>query len=39
MNYIHSDKEQARALADQLAALATGLANADPNVTPLRKGG
>jgi integrase len=28
MNYIHSDKEQARELADQLAALATGLAKA-----------
>jgi integrase len=35
MNYIHSDKEQARALADQLAALANGLATADPNVAPL----
>jgi integrase len=27
MNYIHGDKEQARALADQLAALANALAN------------
>jgi integrase len=32
MNYIHGDKEQARALADQLAALANGLAKAAPNV-------
>jgi hypothetical protein len=32
MNYIHGDKEQARALADQLAALANGLAKADLNV-------
>jgi integrase len=35
MNYIHSDKEQARALADQLAAMATALANAASNVAPL----
>jgi len=33
--YVHSDKEQARALADQLAALANGLATADSNVTDL----
>src|SRR6516164_842744 len=32
LNYIHSDREQARALADQLAALADGLAKAGPNV-------
>jgi integrase len=35
MNYIHGDKEQARALADQLAALANGLAKADSNVATL----
>jgi integrase len=35
MNYIHGDKEQARALADQLAALANGLAKADPNVAAM----
>jgi integrase len=35
MNYIHGDKEQARALADQLAALANGLAKADSNVTAM----
>lgn len=37
MNYIHGDKEQARALADQLAALAKGLGTAAPNVVPLPK--
>jgi integrase len=37
MNYIHGDKEQARALADQLAALAKGLGAAAPNVVPLPK--
>ena len=35
MNYIHGDKEQARALADQLAALANGLAKTGPNVAAL----
>lgn len=35
MNYVHGDKEQARALAEQLAALADGLSKAEPNVTPL----
>jgi integrase len=35
MNYIHGDKEQARALADQLAALANRLAEADSNITPI----
>jgi integrase len=35
MNYIHGDKQQARALADQLAALATGLAKADSNVAAM----
>ena len=35
LGYVHSDKEQARALADQLAALATGLAKAEPNVVAL----
>ena len=37
MNYIHGDKEQARALADQLAALAEGLANSSSNVTDMAK--
>ena len=32
------DKEQARALADQLAALANGLAKADSNVTTMMPG-
>ena len=35
MNYIHGDKEQARALADQLAALANGLAKADSTVASM----
>jgi integrase len=39
MNYVHGDKEQARALAEQLAALASGLAAAGSNVVDLRKGG
>jgi integrase len=39
MNYIHGDKEQARALADQLATLANGLAKADSNVATMRKTG
>jgi integrase len=38
MGYVHSDKEQARALADQLAALATGLAKADPKVVAIARG-
>jgi hypothetical protein len=38
MNYIHGDKEQARALAEQLAALADGLAKTDANIADLRKG-
>jgi integrase len=37
MNYVHGDKEQARALAEQLAALAGGLAAAGSNVAALRK--
>jgi integrase len=37
MNYIHGDKEQARALADQLAALAEGLANSSSNVADMAK--
>jgi integrase len=37
MNYVHGDKAQARALADQLAALAEGLANASSNVTDMAK--
>jgi integrase len=36
MNYVHGDKEQARALAEQLAALATGLGAAKPNVAKLK---
>lgn len=39
MNYVHGDKEQARALADQLAALAQGLGKAASNVADLRKRG
>jgi integrase len=39
MNYIHGDKEQARALADQLAALANGLAKADSNVATIAPAG
>ena len=35
MNYVHGDKEQAHALAEQLAALATGLGVAEPNVVRL----
>jgi integrase len=35
MNYVHGDKEQVHALADQLAALAIGLAKAGSNVAPL----
>lgn len=35
MNYIHGDKEQARALADQLAALANGLGKVDINIAKL----
>jgi integrase len=35
MNYIHADKEQARALAGQLAALANGLGKADSNVATM----
>ena len=37
MNYIHGDREQARALADQLAALAKGLGAAAPNIVSLPK--
>jgi integrase len=37
MNYIHGDKEQASALAEQLAALAGGLAQAHLSVTRMRK--
>jgi integrase len=37
MNYIHADKEQARALADQLAAVADGLAKASSNIVAVRK--
>jgi integrase len=36
MNYVHGDKEQARALAEQLAALAKALAGAGSNVVTLR---
>jgi integrase len=35
MNYVHADQEQARALADQVAALATGLAKAGSNVASM----
>jgi integrase len=37
MNYIHGDKEQARALADQLAEMAKGLGAAAPNILVLPK--
>jgi hypothetical protein len=41
MNYIHGDKDQARALAAQLAQFADGLAKAEPNIEnmPKRSGG
>jgi integrase len=39
MNYVRGDKEQARALAEQLAALANGLAAAPSPATPMRKRG
>jgi integrase len=41
MNYVHGDRDQARALADQLAQLADGLAKAEPNIKemPKRAGG
>jgi integrase len=35
LNYVHGDKAQARALADQLAALANGLAKAGSNVATI----
>jgi integrase len=37
LNYVHGDKEQARALADQLAALAMGLGAAPSNVEPMSR--
>jgi len=37
MGYVHADKEQARALAEQLAAFASGLAAAGSNVVELRE--
>jgi integrase len=37
MNYLHGDREQARALADRLAKLATELGAAEPNVVSLPK--
>ncbi|MBF0268679.1 MAG: site-specific integrase [Alphaproteobacteria bacterium] len=39
MNYIHGDKDQARALADQLTAFAKGLGKSESPVVPLRKQG
>jgi integrase len=38
MNYVHGDKQQARALAEQLAALASGLAATGSNVVDLHNG-
>jgi integrase len=38
MGYVHGDKKQARALAEQLAALTSGLAAAGTNVVDLRNG-
>jgi hypothetical protein len=35
MNYVHGDKAQARALADQLAAVANGLAKANSNIATM----
>jgi hypothetical protein len=35
MNYVHGEREQARALADQLAALANRLARADSDVAAM----
>jgi integrase len=37
MTYVHGDKAQARALADQLATLAVTLGRAESNVTDIRK--
>jgi integrase len=37
MIYVHGDKQQARALADQLATLALTLGRAESNVTDIRK--
>jgi len=37
MNYVHGDREQARALANQLATLAEGLAKADSTVAAMAK--
>jgi integrase len=37
MNYIHGDKDQARALAEQLTAFAKGLGKSESPVVPLRK--
>jgi integrase len=37
MNYVHGDKQQAHALAAQLATLANTLANGGPTVTDVRK--
>ena len=39
MNYIHGDRAQARALAEQLAALANGLAKTGSNVAGIAKTG
>lgn len=37
MNYVHGDKDQAKALAEQLGRLADGLAKAEPNVEGMPK--
>ncbi len=37
MNYVHADRDQARALADQLSRLADGLAKAEPNIKEMPK--
>jgi integrase len=37
LRYVHSDREQARALADQLAKFASELGKAPPNVTDMTK--
>ena len=37
MNYVHGDREQAQALAEQLATLASSLARTEPNVAEMPK--
>jgi hypothetical protein len=37
MGYVHGDKEEARALADQLSRLTDGLAKTEPNAQQMPK--